>query len=163
MGFMTGFLGKFSANLFVDACKYGDEVKALSMLGEKPELAFSKDKKGNSAIFQAVAGGNVKIVSAVLKITRNPNEIEREKGWTPLLLASVKGNYELVKLLLSYGADPNIRNYDGATALHFSVYEGQIEIAKLLIDNGADKTIQDSDGNTPVEIAKRRNHDVFCG
>ena len=42
------------------------------------------------------------------------------------------GKTELVKLLLTAGADVNIKNNDGDTALIWASYNGYTEIVKLL-------------------------------
>jgi ankyrin repeat protein len=63
---------------------------------------------------------------------------------TALMYASMKSpsSIEIVKLLLDRGADPNIQNEFGYTALIYSARNGIIENVKLLLDRGADPNIQ---------------------
>ena len=58
----------------------------------------------------------------------------------PLKNAAAGGHIEIVKLLLEYGADPNLPEEGIAPhghALYSAVYHGHYEIAKLLLENGA--------------------------
>ena len=54
-----------------------------------------------------------------------------------------KGYAEVADLLISKGADVNLRNGDGATALAFAVNFNQVDVAKLLLAHGAviDKSV----------------------
>ncbi|MCX5827124.1 MAG: ankyrin repeat domain-containing protein [Deltaproteobacteria bacterium] len=146
---------KFHTGVFVDACKYGDAPQVLMTLEKEPELAYLKDKKGNSALIHAVANGHERIASVLLHITKQPDDVEPEKGFTPLLLAATDGHTAMVRLLLEHGANPNMKNFDGVTALHNAVFEKQIDIVKLLLEYGADPTIKDRFGNTPIDLAQR--------
>jgi len=154
---------KFHSGVFVDACKYGDESQVQTMLNEEPELAYLKDKKGISALFHAVANGHASIAEALLHITRQPDDVESEKGFTPLLLAATNGDTAIVRLLLKYGANPNLRNFDGVTALHNAVFEKHIEIARMLIEHGADTSIKDRLGNKPIDLAARSSNAQLIG
>jgi ankyrin repeat protein len=70
-------------------------------------------------------------------------------GADTLLSAAVNtGNIEIVKLLLDYDADTDIKDEDGTTAL-FSE-EVDIDILKLLLDYGADVNIQDNKGKSAL-------------
>ncbi len=53
------------------------------------------------------------------------------------MLASSKGNIEVVKVLLDKGADANAKNKDGGTALMLAAQDGNLEVVKLLKARGA--------------------------
>ncbi len=66
----------------------------------------------------------------------------------------------LVKFLLEYGADPNIRDINGDTALHYAATskivfsfdrKTLVDKIKILKENGADDTIINNIGFTPEE------------
>lgn len=61
--------------------------------------------------------GNVECARLLLEAGANPDLKESNAGMTPLLWAAAKANTELVKLLLAHGADTEIRNNEGRTAL----------------------------------------------
>jgi hypothetical protein len=60
---------------------------------------------------------------------------------------------ERIKKLLEEGADPNIRDGDGNTPLHFAASKGCAEVARLLLRHGADPNAQDKNGETPLHVA----------
>ena len=53
---------------------------------------------------------------------------------TPLHLAVDYGNVEIVKLLLSFGAQPNVKDNDGNTALHLAVMDGNCECLEAILN-----------------------------
>lgn len=53
-------------------------------------------------------------------------------GDTPLIVASLIGNEEIIKILLSGGAEVNARDKDGWTALVWATEIGYANIAGLL-------------------------------
>ena len=67
-----------------------------------------------------------------------------------------------VKLLLEYGADPNIQDVYGKTALHllpeqqpidWTLSKNKVEIAEILFNYGADINIKDQYDNQPLWTA----------
>jgi len=54
------------------------------------------------------------------------------------MIASMKGNYEVVKALLARGAEVDLRDNDGFTALVLASARGHREVVKLLLAAGAD-------------------------
>ena len=72
-------------------------------------------------------------------------------GATPLMYAALYGSPALVKQLLDAGADPNIRNNAGATALTWAVDD--VEKVRLLVAAGADVNANSDFGRTPLVLA----------
>lgn len=63
------------------------------------------------------------------KMVNYQNDID---GWTPLEEATLKGNSEMVKLLLENCANPLLKDKKGNTALDMAVNFGKGEIVKLI-------------------------------
>jgi len=102
-------------------------------------------------IMEALRGGDQqgfeKLVSADPKI----GNLKGLGGTTPLMQAVLYGNLDAVRLLLANGADPNLRNEAGATALMWAAADA--EMLRLLLDRGADVNARSDDGRTPLLIA----------
>jgi hypothetical protein len=60
---------------------------------------------------------------------------------------------ERIKKLLEEGTDPNIRDGDGNTPLHFAASKGCVEVARLLLEHGADLNAKNEGGWTPLHEA----------
>ncbi len=65
---------------------------------------------------------------------------------------------ERIKKRLEEGTDPNIRDGDGNTPLHFAASKGCAEVARLLLRHGADPNAQDKNGETPLHVAASEGH-----
>ena len=79
-------------------------------------------------------------------------------GWPPLVYACRGDNGEhpnKVRRLLALGADIDVRNYKGKTALHYAAKAGFLEVINLLIEKGATVDAIDNDGETPLFEAIR--------
>lgn len=81
-----------------------------------------------------------------------------EGGWPPLVFQSRGdrgGNIQRVRALLDCGADVNVRNHKGQTALHCAAKAGFDHLVALLLDRGADVNAEDAKGATPLATALR--------
>lgn len=83
-----------------------------------------------------------------------PDELAGEsppRPTPPLMTAVLRGSAAEVRKLLDEGADPNVPNDAGATALMWAV--GDFDKTQLLIDHGAQLNARSDDGRTPLIIA----------
>ncbi len=56
----------------------------------------------------------------------------KDGGATPLLVASLKGHAEVVRVLLDHGADASLRTSDGRTSSQVATKYGHTEVMSLL-------------------------------
>jgi ankyrin repeat protein len=71
---------------------------------------------------------------------------------TPLMLAAAFDLPEAVSLLCSAGADVNMRDLDGNTALHYAYACSSSHAMSALEDNNANTDIANNAGNTPFDV-----------
>jgi ankyrin repeat protein len=84
-------------------------------------------------------------------------EIESERGITPLAASTIRGHIQDVKLLLNKGANVNKQSRRGVTPLLFAAWrttENRATIIRLLLEHGAyvDATCPHAQGNTPLML-----------
>jgi len=72
--------------------------------------------------------------------------------------AAFGGDIDLVRLLISQGADVDAKEERGWTPLHSAAMLGHKEVAELLIDKGADVRAVDMSGNTPLHETTAVGH-----
>jgi ankyrin repeat protein len=77
----------------------------------------------------------------------------RHYGVTPLMAAARFGHRWVMEALLKAGAGLEVRDEEGATALHYACSSRNPEAALLLIAAGAKVSIADIEGDTPLIMA----------
>lgn len=108
-------------------------AKMLFENGADPTL---KDRAGMNALYYAAADENkFDLLQSFLSKKADINALTNNK--TLLMTAAENGNNKAIDLLLSKGADINIKNQLGETALSKAVVTGSIETVKLLLNKGA--------------------------
>lgn len=85
------------------------------------------------------------------------NELDPGSGGTPLLLAAISGNMDVVAFLVENGAEINLAS-QGVTPLHGAAYRGHKDIALYLIAGGANMKAKTLNGLTPLEWAEKQGH-----
>ncbi|CAM5233470.1 hypothetical protein SGLAM104S_08824 [Streptomyces glaucescens] len=106
------------------------------LLPAGPDLT-QVNRFGGSSLIPAAERGHVGYVRAVLRETDIDVDHVNRLGWTALLEAVILGDggyahQEIVELLVTAGADPNLPDGDGVTALVHAERRGFREIAGLL-------------------------------
>jgi ankyrin repeat protein len=84
-------------------------------------------------------------------------DFQSDRGLTSLMrIIKSSGSacmVEMVRTLLDAGADPNIQDASGNTALHHAVQWKQSEVIPLLIEGGAVLDVENKFGLTALDIA----------
>jgi ankyrin repeat protein len=120
-----------------------------------PKKQCIPEIQGSNVLYYLVVAQDLVGVRKI--IDRNLNQINKtSNGYSPLHVAALNGDLEMLELLTSHGADLNIRssNSEGWGPLHIAADQKKIEIARLLIAQGADLNLQSSKkGWTPLYLA----------
>ena len=148
---------------FFEAVKKGDLPAVKEWLAKDPGVANAKTENGFSAIVLAAYYGQGEAMNAILAagptlsihdaalvgdLPRVKEMLGRDgslvsarspDGFTPLGLAAYMGRPDVVRFLLSKGADVNYAAPEtGFTALTGAVNENQTETVRVLVEHGAD-------------------------
>ncbi len=104
----------------------------------------------DAALFDAIRNGDNKSVRHMLH-ERTAVDTQDESGATLLMCAALYADADVVRWLLDRGADPNLTNQAGATALMYGTRDPRK--VKLLLAHGADPNAASKAGNTALIIA----------
>ncbi|HEY4138813.1 MAG TPA: ankyrin repeat domain-containing protein [Casimicrobiaceae bacterium] len=165
-----------------------DEVKRLLARGMDPN---SVDPNGDPLLFIAARAGYRATVDVLLAAKANVNaknrfgdtplmvaalngqlEIVRRlrvqgaeldpRGWTPLIYAATGGHDAVVTYLLDQGANINGQSPNGTTALMMAVRESRGSTFDLLLRRGADVQRRNENGASALDWAKRGNETAMA-
>jgi ankyrin repeat protein len=108
-----------------------------------------------TAIFDAAWKGDLNTVMVLLPQHADLEAADPRNGATLLMAAASSGSNELVKFLVSKGANVKAKGGSGETALHYAAWNGNFEMTRLLIDSGADvnAVYRANGGLTPLSCA----------
>lgn len=132
------------------ACYYHKENVIKTILGHLTTIT----------IHEAAAIGLTTHVEAMLK--QRPDVIDEisSHGFTPLGIATHFGKDEVVRLLLTKKADPNIPSQNGYQIypLHTALTGQYDGISKMLIEAGADINVVQNANITPLHLAAQQGN-----
>jgi ankyrin repeat protein len=121
----------------------GGHVEAMRVLLKAKAKVKAKNKfvspendgGGETALDYAVSGKHIEAARLLLESGANIDAMA--SGYTPLMLATMRGDEDLVRFLLDLGANPNVAS-KVCSALDLAVDRDKPRIARLLLERGAD-------------------------
>ena len=116
----------------------------------------AQDNSGMSLLHCAVKNKQDAIVTYLVRVRACSPKTQMKNGTSPLFDAAKSGTAEQVKLLLTFGADPNAATTSGLTALHQAAARGNLDMVKELVQAGAEVNAITKDGRTPLFYAASR-------
>ncbi|MCH2372188.1 MAG: acyltransferase family protein, partial [Pirellulales bacterium] len=105
-------------------------------------------------LFAFIESRNVSDIKSLLDNGVSP-DTRHSKGYTALNATVYANTTEITKLLLDYGANPNLPSLegDGNTPFMESAFWGQSEIFRLLLNEGADLSLTNNKGASAALLA----------
>jgi len=135
-------------------------VSRVKGLLQKGVLADALDSAGYTALHYAARAGEVRVCEILLEHgadvnarTRNIRATALHRAASPPASSLHKSHAEVVDLLLRHGAEPNLTDVDGRTALHRAIrisvggFDEGVKIIKKLLPI-TDRAIRDNHGRT---------------
>ena len=122
-------------------------VKSLIARGFDPN---TRDPNGQTALLMALREPSPKVIAVLIESPKTNVEQRNAKDESPLMIAAIKGDQELVTKLIARDADIN---KPGWTPLHYAATSGNVAIMKQLLDHDAFINSQSPNGTTPLMMA----------
>ncbi|XP_052863840.1 uncharacterized protein LOC128270477 [Anopheles cruzii] len=140
------------------ACQQGLTGDILKELRQKPSAVHRRDRSNKSALHYCSSAQDIAAAASVAMVAPELIESADEDGFTPLHLAVIQGNLQLVNLLLANGADVNALDNEGHSVVHWATVCGEGEALRAVLAAGADVSTPDINGGSPLHYAAQ-----MCG
>uniref|UniRef100_A0A8C2ZTR2 Ankyrin repeat and sterile alpha motif domain containing 6 n=1 Tax=Cyclopterus lumpus TaxID=8103 RepID=A0A8C2ZTR2_CYCLU len=116
------------------------------------------DEKRRPDVFSALKLGNSQLVKEILEEDPTQVNSSNQEGASPLMMAAVSGQLEVVQLMVEKNADINKQDgVHGWTALMQATYHGNKDIVKYLLGQGADVNLRAKNGYTAFDLVMLLN------
>lgn len=129
--------------------------------GKREEARLELEKRGvatsGATVLASVERGDINTLGLLLTAGASPNAKDA-KGWSALMLASMRGQTAAVRALVASGADVNEKNDVGGTALMMAAIRGDQEVIQTLLANNASVNARNREGWTPLMYATWNGH-----
>lgn len=164
--------------VLMTAARTGRPAVLETLLAHGADLNTREHWYGETALIWAAAedhpdavkvlvahGADVNGRSSLLDIPtrRNGQSILSLGSWTPLMYAARQGARDTVRMLASLGADLDLTDPDGATALVVAIINANYDTAAALLDAGADPNVGDTEANMAALYAAVDMHRLAVG
>jgi ankyrin repeat protein len=136
------------------------ELDMVKSLFEKTGTLEMRDEKGQTVLFHAVKGRQLKVVKWLLEEGRlqgrrsNVSAVDKE-GLTALHVAAQAGDRAIAKLLIERGANVNAESNSLMRPIHMVQGEKGKEMIKLLVQHRAKIDAETKDGTRLIHMAAR--------
>jgi ankyrin repeat protein len=134
---------------FFTAIKRDDAATVTGLLnrGFDPNTL---DPGGHFGLMLALKEPSLKVVDVLVAHPATKAEVRNASDESPLMLAAIKGLFDVCKRLIALDADVN---KPGWTPLHYAATAGQTMVMALLLDHHAYIDAASPNGSTPLMMA----------
>jgi ankyrin repeat protein len=140
-----------------DAAMRGDTEQVRTLLRGGADVNAAQGD-GMTALHWTALNGDLKTMEVLLYAGAATEALTRVGAYTPLHLASSRGQAAAVARLLEAGSRVGPFTTTGVQPLHLAAQAGSADAVKALLDRGADVNAKDrTHGRTPVVFATSQN------
>lgn len=137
----------------IAAAGAGDLKNVKDLILKKASPNLPGEVSSSETPMHAAAEYNKKeVLQYLLTNGGNPNVLDKFGSKTPLMAALFHS--DIVQLLLEKKADPNIKGFEGRTALHLATQYSRSDVVALLLSFKANREIKNDKGKTPLDLAE---------
>jgi ankyrin repeat protein len=153
-----------------EAYRRGDFEALKALLNHPPDFPNCRGLAGlgGFVLEYAIYHSPLPFISALLELGADPNY--DDDGGFPSLIATLscqerKDRYEVLDMLLAYGADIQQRGHNDYTPLHYAAILEDLRAMELLVAHGADANARTriDDYATPLEEAEALGRERAVG
>ena len=136
------------------AARFG-QIDVLNALLRRAEVNVNaRSAGGETPLRRAAYHNQVEAAQLLLDADAAPS-LADDRGTSPLRQAAGLGHLEVVRILITAGANVDaVRRDDGFTPLHGASWNGHAEVVRSLVRAGANTRTRNADGRTPFDCAK---------
>jgi ankyrin repeat protein len=136
-----------------EAIRKNNSEEVIAIIAQPHIDINKKDSQGYTLLQLVIFNQNFYLTKQILNHRDIKLKLKSDDGYNALHIAAIKGNVEIIKLLLSKNLDVNEVTDTGLTALHLAINEGNLEaVTELLNTTNIDINIGSAYG-TPLQIA----------
>ena len=128
----------------------GDNASGVRTLLNPGFDPNTRDEHGQTGLLIALREPSPKVIQVLIESPKTDVDLANPKDETPLMLAAIKGQQDVVNQLLKRDAAVN---KTGWTPLHYAASSGQLSIMKVLLHKHAFIDAQSPNGTTPLMMA----------
>ena len=163
--------------ILMTAARTGNVATIKALVTHGADVNAVEQWQGQSALVYAAIENHADAVKLLVELGANVNArskrlefpdfvfktagmiyaVQPVGSWTPLMFAARDGAIDAVRALAGSGADLNLVDPDGTTALTLAIINGHFDTAVALLEKGANPNIADKSGMTSLYAAVDMN------
>lgn len=164
--------------VLLTAARTGNPAVLKALLAHGADVRAREHWFGETALIWAAAENHPAAIAVLVEHGADVNErsrlltvARRRSGqsilplgsWTPVMYAARQGALDATRTLADLGADLNLTDPDGATALVLAIINAHYDVAALLLEKGADPNIADNEAKMAALYAAVDMHRLAIG
>jgi uncharacterized protein len=140
-----------------EAAALGEVTRLRNLLSDDRSLAKVYSSDGFTPLHLACFFGHIDAARTLVSYEADVNAVSPSRI-AIIHSAAASRNAAMVKLVLQAGANPDLQQQGGYTALHEAAIHNSVERVRALLEAGADRTVRSDEGLTAAEMAEQKGN-----